>query len=89
MKNMMNVNFKKAALLICACMVGGIYAPPRLYAASVVEADVVQQKKTVTGTVTDAAGPVIGASVFVKGTSKGVITDIDGNFSLEVEPGAT
>ena len=89
MKNMMNVNFKKAALLICACMVGGIYAPPRLYAASVVEADVVQQKKTVTGKVTDAMGPVIGANVLVKGTSNGVITDIDGNFSLEVEPGAT
>ena len=86
---MMNVNFKKAALLICACMVGGIYAPPRLYAASVVEADVVQQKKTVTGKVTDAMGPVIGANVLVKGTSNGVITDIDGNFSLEVEPGAT
>ena len=75
--------------MICACMVGGIYAPPRLYAASVVEADVVQQKKTVTGKVTDAMGPVIGANVLVKGTSNGVITDIDGNFSLEVEPGAT
>lgn len=86
---MMNVSFKKAALLICACMVGGVYAPPRLYAASVVEVDVVQQKKTVTGKVTDAMGPVIGANVLVKGTSNGVITDIDGNFSLEVEPGAT
>ena len=29
MKNMMNVNFKKAALLICACMVGGILLPER------------------------------------------------------------
>lgn len=89
MKNMMNVNLKKTALLICACMVGGVYAPPRLYAASWTEVGVVQQKKTVTGKVTDAMGPVIGANVLIKGTSKGVITDIDGNFSLEVEPGAT
>ena len=89
MKNMMNVSFKKAALLICACMVSSVYAPPRLYATSFAEADVVQQKKTVTGKVTDAMGPVIGANVLVKGTSNGVITDIDGNFSLEVEPGAT
>lgn len=86
---MMNVSFKKAALLICACMVSSVYAPPRLYATSFAEADVVQQKKTVTGKVTDAMGPVIGANVLVKGTSNGVITDIDGNFSLEVEPGAT
>ena len=89
MKNMMNVSFKKAALLICACMVSSVYAPPRLYATSFAEADVVQQKKTVTGKVTDAMGPVIGANVLVKGTSNGVITDIDGNFSLEVEPEAT
>ena len=89
MKNMMNVSFKKAALLICACMVSSVYAPPRLYATSFAEADVVQQKKTVTGKVTDAMGPVIGANVLVKGTSNGVITDIDGNFSLEVEPGVT
>lgn len=44
-----------------------------------------QQTKTVTGTVVDAAGiPVIGANVLVKGTTNGTITDIDGNFTLEV-----
>lgn len=38
---------------------------------------------TVSGTVTDAAGePIIGASVLVKGTSNGVATDFDGNFTL-------
>ncbi len=43
-----------------------------------------------TGTVLDAEGePVIGASVFVKGTSKGVATNIDGQFSLSgVKPGS-
>lgn len=48
-----------------------------------------QQSKIVTGTVVDAAGiPVIGANVKVKGTASGTITDMDGNFSLEVGEGA-
>lgn len=34
-------------------------------------------------------GPVIGANVLEKGTTNGVITDIDGNFTLNVQPGAT
>ena len=46
----------------------------------------INQTKTVTGTVVDAAGiPVIGANILVKGTTNGTITDIDGNFSIEVE----
>ena len=45
------------------------------------------QTKTVTGTVTDAANePLIGASVLVQGTSTGTITDMDGNFSIDVNP---
>lgn len=44
----------------------------------------------VTGVVNDAYGPVIGASVVEKGNpSNGVITDLDGNFELNVTPGAT
>lgn len=40
---------------------------------------------TVTGTVTDEEGkPLPGATVLVKGTSKGVTTDANGNFSLNV-----
>ena len=42
--------------------------------------EVTQEK--VTGTVEDALGPVIGASVMVKGTTNGVITDLEGKFSL-------
>lgn len=46
------------------------------------------QKKTVKGQVVDAAGiPVIGANIVAKGTTNGTITDIDGNFSLEVTEG--
>jgi TonB-linked SusC/RagA family outer membrane protein len=49
----------------------------------------VQQTKKITGTVSDAMGPVIGASVVIKGTSNGVATDFDGNFSLQANPGQT
>ena len=42
------------------------------------------QSKTITGKIIDSTGePVIGASVLVKGTTNGVISDIDGNFSLQ------
>ena len=49
------------------------------------------QTQTISGKVLNAADdePVIGASVQAKGTSKGTITDVDGKFSIEVEPGAT
>lgn len=42
-----------------------------------------QQNGKVTGTVEDALGTVIGATVVVKGTTNGTTTDIDGRFTLE------
>lgn len=45
--------------------------------------------KKVQGNVKDAAGePVIGATVMVKGTSNGTITDFDGNFVLDAPEGS-
>ncbi len=44
-------------------------------------------QQEITGTVTDAMGPVIGATVMEKGTQNGTVTDFDGNFTLKVEPG--
>ena len=49
----------------------------------------VQQSKKITGTVVDSQGPIIGASVVVKGTSNGIATDFDGNFTLNVNQGQT
>lgn len=46
------------------------------------------QNVSVKGTVTDAGGPVIGATVKVKGTSVGAVTDIDGNYQLSAPKGA-
>ena len=42
-----------------------------------------QGNLTIKGTVSDKTGPIIGANVIIKGTTNGVITDIDGNFTLE------
>ena len=49
-----------------------------------------QQTKKVTGTVVDATGePVIGATVMQKGTNNATVTDIDGNYTINVPAGAT
>ncbi len=46
------------------------------------------QVKTVKGSVSDTAGlPLPGASIVVQGESKGTVTDIDGNFSIQVQKG--
>lgn len=50
-------------------------------------ASVAFAQNTVTGTVEDADGPLIGASVLVKGTTRGTITDFDGNYSIEANIG--
>jgi len=46
--------------------------------------------QTASGTVIDAANgePIIGASILEIGTTNGTITDFDGNFTLNVQPGA-
>lgn len=51
-----------------------------------VQSAVVQQdKRTIKGTITDETGePLIGVSIKVQGTTIGTITDLDGNYTLEV-----
>ncbi len=47
-------------------------------------------QRTVSGKVTDESGePLPGVNVLIKGTTTGVQTDLDGNFRLSVEDGAT
>jgi len=45
------------------------------------------QAQTVSGTVSDADGPLPGAAVVVQGTDSGVTTDFDGNYSIEANAG--
>mgnify|MGYP000516674026 CR=1 FL=1 len=47
------------------------------------------QSKTISGIVTSAGEPLIGASIAEKGTTNGTITDIEGRFSIKVAPNAT
>ena len=84
----MNQSLRKTALMVGAFSLMGFCYSPKAYAADAIQ-DVQQATKTITGTVVDAMGPVIGASVVVKGTSTGVATDFDGNFSLNASPGQT
>lgn len=65
-----------------------------LYAANTsknnAKVSITQQTKKVTGIVKDATGePIIGANVIEKGTTNGVMTGLDGDFTLEVPTGAT
>jgi len=84
----MNQKIRKTALLMGACSLLGLYSPVAANAENSVQA-VQQSTKKITGTVSDSQGPVIGASVVEKGTSNGTVTDLDGNFTLNVKPGAT
>ena len=75
-----------------ACMfaVSALLLPvaiPSASAANVAGVASVQQAAKVFGTVTDGTEPVIGASVRVKNGTQGTITDMDGNFKLDVAPG--
>ena len=48
------------------------------------------QTWNINGNVTDEQGePIIGANVIVEGTTTGMITDLDGNFSLQCPVGST
>ncbi|MDX1941328.1 MAG: TonB-dependent receptor [Saprospiraceae bacterium] len=47
-------------------------------------------QRTITGKIIDENNvPLIGASVLVKGTATGTVTDVDGNYSVEIPEGAT
>src|SRR5574344_382823 len=47
------------------------------------------QNVTVKGTVSDEGGPLIGATVKVKGATSGAVTDMDGNYSIQASPKQT
>ena len=84
----MSRKFRKTALLMGALALLGLGYSSNANAAGAPQ-EVQQATKKITGTVVDAMGPVIGASVVEKGTTNGTVTDFDGNFSLNVKPGAT
>jgi len=86
----MQKRFKTVSMMLflLGTFTGAAYASPSLVDADDVR--ITQQTTTATGVVKDALGEtVIGASVVVKGTTNGTITDFDGNFSIpDVKKGA-
>lgn len=88
MKNVNLLTSSGGLLLVSALALGGVCLPQTMQAAKI--AQVVQQSNVVKGQVLDSTGePVIGATVKVKGSSAGTITDLDGNFSINAAQGAT
>ena len=86
----MNSNLRKSVVLVGMCIAAGLFCAPQAYAAADTNGvTAVQQSKKVTGYVGDSQGALIGATVLEKGTTNGVVTDFDGNFSINVNPGAT
>ena len=76
--------FKSKRMLFSAMAASILLAgSPQLVFAEVMDMHTTMQTGTVKGQVVDENGePIIGASVLLKGTSNGVITDVDGNFTL-------
>lgn len=80
----------KLALIAQCFFVTGTFASTDSQATSTGyttgDAAVVQQKNNkIKGTIVDKSGePIIGANVVVKGTTNGTITDVDGNYTLDV-----
>ena len=83
------MRFKTINTIMCAALslCGLACAQNALAAENDVQA--VQQTRKVSGRVSDSQGPLVGATVMEKGTSNGALTDLDGNFTLNVGANAT
>lgn len=79
------------SVILCAVfVVGGLLTSMRAYSEEYAFAlKTVPQENRVTGMVRDSeGGPVIGATVQIKGTTMGTATDVDGCFTLVATPGS-
>ncbi len=87
----MHVNLGKTFCFVALCSIFGLSGTTQAMAAApdANAVNEVQQAKKVTGRVSDTEGTLIGATVLEKGTTNGVVTDFDGNFTIDVKPGAT
>jgi TonB-linked SusC/RagA family outer membrane protein len=79
----------KPGLLFKIGFILTLFFPAELYAAPdpVANSSDGAQQTRITGKITDAEGlPLPGATVTVLGTTRGVISDVDGTFSIEASP---
>lgn len=74
---------KRSKVLGIVLCVGLLYfAPSNVRAESTSTYETTQQANSIKGVVSDAMGPVVGATVMIKGSNNGTITDLDGNYTL-------
>ena len=86
----MNLFQSQKAWMMGLAITAGCGIPVQTMAAdSTHEVAEVQQSKVVKGHVVDSEGPLIGATVLVKGTKNSAVTDANGNFTVTAKPGAT
>lgn len=95
-RGLCSLNDLKGTVLLLSCIAGTVMIPTVSWASPADTSDssvfIRQQQSTykLVGTVTDENGEILpGVNIVVKGISKGTITDLDGKFELEVEPGQT
>ncbi len=77
--------FKKLNYSRLILLTGVLISPIGVYAdieSNRSETNITQQSGVVTGIIEDSMGPVIGASVVIKGTTNGLMTDLNGKFTL-------
>ena len=89
-KRFINVSFLLKMILAAMLLLfsTGLYASVDIYPDRNYMSEA-QQKRVVRGVVVDESGePVAGANVVVKGTTIGIITDMDGAFTLEASADA-
>ncbi len=90
MKNKSNLLGRLLAIVLCYNSLSEMYAYDQQHVTSVTQKENVttpQKKRSLSGTVVDGndGSPLIGASILIKGTSVGVITDADGHFTLSID----
>ena len=80
---------KKTKMLLCLLSAGMLCFPLSASAEKSTRAELAETPvdQIISGTVEDANGPLIGATVKVAGTNSGTVTDFEGHFKLKCKVG--
>ena len=82
-----NLSIMPRKLFVLMAMTAGCSLTP-INAMALNAVQITQQANSVKGRILDSAGePIIGATVKVKGSKTGTVTDLDGNFNITATPG--
>lgn len=77
------------SLSVCLLTLGILFLPEQVAGEQLKRGQQPQEQRVIRGKVTDAQGaPIVGANVWVKGTTLGVATDVNGDYSLKIGPEA-